>query len=90
MKRDEEIEAAAREFLEKDDCPFTSYFEHFLYGAKWADSHPSPEVMVLVGALRGIIEIGKRDMSNSKYNSYFESAHDALANFNKARGEVKP
>lgn len=33
----------------------------------------------LVEALRGIIEIGKRDMSNPKYDGYFESAKEALA-----------
>lgn len=29
-------------------------------------------------ALRGIIEIGKRDMSNPKYDGYFESAREIL------------
>jgi hypothetical protein len=33
----------------------------------------------LLEALKGIIEIGKRDMSNSKYDGYFESARAAIA-----------
>lgn len=37
----------------------------------------------LLEALRGIIEIGKRDMSNPKYDGYFESACAAIA---KAEG----
>ena len=38
-------------------------------------------------ALESILEIGKRDMSNPKYDAYFQSAHAALA---KARGESIP
>lgn len=33
---------------------------------------------LLLEALRGIIEIGKRDMSNPKYDEYFEAAKVAL------------
>ncbi len=40
----------------------------------------------LVSALRGILEIGKRDMSNPKYDGYFESAREALA---KAEGNQR-
>lgn len=36
------------------------------------------EIARLRDALRGIIEIGKRDMSNPKYDSYFEAANKAL------------
>lgn len=32
----------------------------------------------LLEALRGIIEIGKRDMSNPKYDTYFQAAQEAL------------
>lgn len=32
----------------------------------------------LEGALRGILEIGKRDMSNPKYDGYFEEARATL------------
>jgi hypothetical protein len=39
----------------------------------------------LLEALEGIIEIGKRDMSNEKYDGYFESARAAIT---KARGDV--
>jgi len=33
-------------------------------------------------ALQGILEIGKRDMSNPKYDGYFEEAKAALAKYN--------
>lgn len=33
----------------------------------------------LLEALQGIIEIGKRDMSNPKYNIYFEEARQAIS-----------
>jgi hypothetical protein len=36
-------------------------------------------IRVLEEALRGILEIGKRDMSNPKYDTYFEEARAALA-----------
>ena len=32
----------------------------------------------LLAALKGIIDIGKRDMSNPKYDGYFESAREAV------------
>ena len=32
----------------------------------------------LVGSLAGILDIGKRDMSNPKYNGYFDEAHRVL------------
>lgn len=32
----------------------------------------------LVAALQGIIEVGKRDLSNPKYDGYFEAAKQAL------------
>ena len=38
----------------------------------------------LLEALAGIVEIGKRDMSNPKYDGYFKSARAAIA---KAGGE---
>lgn len=37
----------------------------------------------LLEALQAIIEIGKRDLSNKKYDSYFETARAAIA---KAKG----
>ena len=37
----------------------------------------------LLAALAGIIEIGKRDLTNPKYDAYFEEARAALR---KARG----
>lgn len=36
-------------------------------------------------ALRGILEIGKRDMSNPKYDGYFTRAREALESFTRAR-----
>lgn len=38
----------------------------------------------LLKALAGILEIGKRDMSNPKYNDYFDAARQAIV---KATGE---
>lgn len=38
----------------------------------------------LLDALTAIIEIGKRDLTNPKYDSYFDTARDAIA---KATGE---
>jgi len=37
----------------------------------------------LFEALRGIIEIGKRDMSNPKYDGYFDDAEKVLAEYEK-------
>ena len=36
------------------------------------------QITELRAALQGIIEIGKRDMSNPKYDGYFEAARRAL------------
>lgn len=38
-------------------------------------------LVAVVEALQGIMEIGKRDMSNPKYAGYFYSAETALAAF---------
>lgn len=43
------------------------------YVVKCVNSHDE-----LVEALKGIIEIGKRDVSNPKYDGYFEKAKQAL------------
>jgi hypothetical protein len=47
----------------------------------WSDdvAKAERERDAIAEALRGIIEIGKRDMSNPKYDGYFESARVALA-----------
>lgn len=37
----------------------------------------------LLGSLKDLIEIGKRDLSNPKYDGYFDSARNAIA---KAEG----
>ena len=34
-------------------------------------------------ALRGILDIGKRDTSNPKYDGYFEEANNSLSELNK-------
>jgi len=39
----------------------------------------------LLEALEGLLQIGKRDMSNPKYDGYFEATRAAVA---KARGEA--
>lgn len=49
--------------------------------------HPDARLMAaspdLLEALAGIVEIGKRDLSNPKYDGYFRMAREAI---NKARG----
>src|SRR5260370_37153380 len=40
---------------------------------------------LVADALQGILEIGKRDMSNPKYDGYFQFAKDALANWKAGR-----
>jgi hypothetical protein len=70
-----------------------------VYGARDADDKNVPyadlvaavnqraeRVRVLEEALRGILEIGKRDMSNPKYDGYFEEARAALAGKEGADG----
>ena len=55
-------------------------------GAAWSDGRPECEANArlmsvapeLFEALEGIVSIGKRDLSNSKYDSYFESARWAI------------
>lgn len=37
---------------------------------------------LLVEALDGILSIGKRDMTNEKYDGYFEAAKETLARIN--------
>ena len=49
-----------------------------------ANAHLIAAAPELLEALKGIIEIGKRDMSNQKYDSYFEYAKQAIA---KAEGK---
>jgi hypothetical protein len=39
----------------------------------------------LVGALEGILEIGKRDMSNPKYDGYFNTAEEILTRAKAAK-----
>lgn len=36
------------------------------------------KAQTLRAALEGIVSIGKRDMTNSKYDEYFEAAREAL------------
>ena len=43
-------------------------------------THPSPaDADRLAEALRGILEIGKRNMENQKYDGFFNAAREALA-----------
>lgn len=44
----------------------------------------------LLEALKGIIEIGKRDMSNPKYDGYFDSARKAIASAEGNEPEQQP
>jgi hypothetical protein len=41
----------------------------------------------VVQALRAILEIGKRDLSNPKYDAYFDSAKEALRAHDAASAE---
>jgi hypothetical protein len=50
------------------------------------DAHLIAAAPELLEALQGIIDIGKRDLTNPKYDGYFESARAAIA---KAKGEGK-
>ena len=54
-------------------------------GRQIANGHLLAAAPDLYEALRGIMEIGKRDLSNPKYDGYFATTRAALA---KARGEV--
>lgn len=57
------------------------FLKGFDAGLKEADANPSPEVEGIARTLQGILEIGKRDMSNPKYDTYFKSAIEALSNY---------
>lgn len=46
----------------------------------------SEELKGLAEAFTGILEIGKRDMTNPKYDGYFESAKEALAKWAEFTG----
>ena len=55
------------------------------------DRSQQEKAMRLRSALQGILDIGKRDMSNPKYDGYFEEARLALANFDAfLTSQVKP
>lgn len=58
------------------DFPLTSVTNGFRNGFKAALD--LPEVKALESTLRRIMEIGKRDMSNIKYDTYFDEAKEAL------------
>jgi hypothetical protein len=64
--------------MQIDECakPFRDSVE--------ADANLIAAAPELLEALTGIIEIGKRDMTNQKYDGYFKSAQAAIA---KAKGQ---
>lgn len=49
----------------------------------------SSDLALAKSALTGILEIGKRDMTNPKYDGYFEEAREALASLSQPE-EVEP
>ena len=69
------IRGSAGEHIVETDCGF--------YGPKMDDAklieRAVNSYMPMLEALKGILEIGKRDMSNPKYDGYFEAAKEAIA-----------
>lgn len=53
----------------------------FIRGATCANDQNAAEILELVTALRSIIEIGKRDLTNPKYDCYFDSAKNVLKKY---------
>lgn len=50
----------------------------FARAIKDNDAEQRAEIERLQEVLRGIIEIGKRDLTNPKYDGYFEAAREVL------------
>lgn len=50
----------------------------FARAIKDNDAKQRAEIERLQEVLRGIIEIGKRDLTNPKYDGYFEAAREVL------------
>lgn len=88
MNRLEEIEAAAtNETTNPELCA-----DCFKDGAKWADAHPSPEVLALVEALEQslalLVDYRERKPTRVRYSSGVEAnITSALSNYKKSRGE---
>lgn len=54
------------------------YFNEWMSRITQHDAEQRAEIARLREALQGILEIGKRDMTNPKYDAYFEQAQQAL------------
>lgn len=68
------------------DCPLDNYFSELYYLREeaikiWNTRTPDPITERMVEALTDILEIGKRDLTNEKYDGYFEEAKKAFVSY---------
>ena len=84
LTRVAELEKALRDLLascsEECHCATCMNAAHVLNASdpNWLARQIAEAKKPLVEALQGILDIGKRDMSNPKYDGYFETARAAL------------
>lgn len=78
----ESVEALDMRIFDLSDKELTAEFYHNAANIarqmeeRWKEANI--EIATLREALQGILEIGKRDMTNPKYDGYFEQAQQAL------------
>lgn len=72
------------------NSPASDYSLDYELGARFQHAKDQRIILALaaqlentVKALAGVIEIGKRDMTNSKYDGYFDEAKQALTDVRK-------
>lgn len=73
-----------------EDSNLTTFQKERFEKLKTLLKHRMPDQSEAREALKGIMEIGKRDMSNPKYDGYFEAANEALKSQPSQLGEGKP